>query len=196
MTLIYRGGRMKILRVRINWMLGWCNDPVPEVLVDKIPEECKLVYQVKKVGNCTAYFAECDGYVDFFWHNPLDEYGYGGCKFELRTPKGVVVVRGPWSSRSAVMNDLGFPHSMEVSITDEPRVFERGYTFLGGNLLVEKLKPHLPPGVEIVKVTKYDETSYRVQQKGTKYCEVCKGFKKFRSIVPNEGIIDCKWCEE
>lgn len=124
---------MKILAAKIRTYSEFDNLPTLEVLVDKIPDNESLVYEQK--GN--SYFAEKEGYVSFFYYSRPDE-GYGGTVFTINTKGGLKDLHGPWSSNSEAMYQAGFQRSVNVSITDDPKAFERGYTFNAGYLTLEK----------------------------------------------------------
>lgn len=124
---------MKILAAKVRTYSEFDNLPTLEVLVDKIPDNDSLVYEQK--GN--SYFAEKDGYVNFFYYSRPDE-GYGGRVFTINTKGGLKDLHGPWSSNSEAMYQEGFQRSVNVSITDDPKAFERGYTFNAGYLTLEK----------------------------------------------------------
>lgn len=126
---------MKAQEIRINWMTGWGNSPRAQILVDEIPEG--LRYQ--KLGG--KYFAEKDGYVSFFAWRGTPDRGFGGAKFHITLTDGEeVTLVGPWSSGSGAMMKAGFSHCMEISITADPEVIERGYTFFSGCVTTEWLE--------------------------------------------------------
>ena len=130
---------MKILKARIEWMLKYANAPNIRLLVDKLPDHKDLRYERR--GN--LYFAEKDGYADFYSYSRPDE-GFGGREFRLTMVDGSeAVLKGPWSSRAAVMNGAGFPPTIPVSITDDPAVWERGFTFYGAHVTVDFVMPVL-----------------------------------------------------
>lgn len=89
---------------------------VPElaVYVDQTPGLDFFTFdEFKDEQGYTLYFAERDGLVQFYAHHPKNESGYGGAVFPLIMSDGTIRdVKGPWSSRSAVMNEH-FPHSIE-----------------------------------------------------------------------------------
>lgn len=150
---------MEILNMRVNWMLGYLNNPSIEVLVDKIPED--LRYKKKRSGSHTLYWAEKEGYVHFLAHNLNDQTGFYGSKFNLTLEDGTVdTIKGPWSSRSGVFNNEGFVYSREVAITDDERDFKEHGTFSAGYLTVEKLKEGLSkfmPDLVMVRVLEHNE---------------------------------------
>lgn len=125
---------MKILNVKIDPVLDFDNISYFKILVDKIPED--MVYECKD----NHYFAENDGYVEFFYYVRPGE-GYGGRHFTLNMKDGTQkVLKGPWSSNSKSMSDAGFPETVNVSITDKQKVWERGYTFLSGHITFDLFK--------------------------------------------------------
>lgn len=122
---------MRVLNAKVDWMLKWANSPDLYLFVDHIPDE--LEYEQK---GC-FYFAEKEGFVNFFYYARPDQ-GYAGRKFHLKMKDGSEkVLIGPWSSNSSSMNAAGFPLCKEVTITDKQDVWERGYTFYAGAVLLE-----------------------------------------------------------
>jgi len=156
---------MKILKANIEYNPQFCNPPTLQVLVDKIPDLNEMTYEYKE----DLYFAEKDGYVSFFVYNAPGR-GYGGRKFTITLKDGTTKeLIGPWSGRCGVMNMYFEQQSMEVSITDDPKAFKRGYTFFAGVITLEKVKEaiNLLQGTAILKrVGKYREVSYIVTKLG------------------------------
>jgi hypothetical protein len=108
---------MKLLKAEVDWMQGWANSPRLIVEVDKTPVH--LRYRKKEVGGETVYFAENEGFVAYFSHDPKNERGYGGREFDITLEDGSdVTIKGPWSSRCGVMNSLGFTPSVEVILVE------------------------------------------------------------------------------
>jgi hypothetical protein len=128
---------MELLKAKVHKLEGYANPPTMQILVDKIPEFEEIEHQVVSIGDHTAYFGEKDGFVHYCVHNARNESGFGGRLFKLKTFDGIVDVRGPWSSNSHAMRQLGFTDSTEVSMTDDPEAFERGYTFMAGTVTVD-----------------------------------------------------------
>lgn len=127
-----------------------------KVFIEEIPRGDRI-YQTKTTpsGRSTAYFYEDGGYVSFFVHDPNDESGFAGRTFSGKLEDGSEFsVRGPWSSSASAMTRLGFPPTLDVSVTDEGIVWERGYTFYAGSVTVEWFRVEaLPflPGFELVE---------------------------------------------
>ena len=134
---------MKILKMKVKWNEGLGNSPELQVLVNRIPESDEMIYEHKD----GLYFAERTGYVRFYAVSHSGN-GFGGREFKLKMKDGKeVTLKGPWSSRSAIMNQMGFTHSMEVHITDNPEKYERGY-FMSGNITMLKVFDYLTnPGM-------------------------------------------------
>jgi hypothetical protein len=185
---------MKILNVKVNWAIGWNSRPHMEVLVDKIPDRDSLVYEYRD----TMFFAEKDGYVHFLCHNGDDKNhgGYGDSSFFVRMRGGVrKELKGPWSGRSGVTNRLGFVPCLEVSITENPEVFEKGHTYEGGAITEELAREAVAfTGAHLVKVDRHGEIYYEVRNFEGE-CEVCKGFKEYpQGYGDDHGIKPCRWC--
>lgn len=135
---------MRILDARVS---SHSYMPKFELLVDRIPRLDELVFSTKDVRDCygrhgTIYYAEHDGYVSFLYHDPNRETGFYGYVFTLnvRNDGGTIETRkikGPWSSRSSVINREGFGPCVEVLMTDDPEAFARGHTFRAGAVTID-----------------------------------------------------------
>lgn len=105
---------MKLVSHKVNMYEGFANDAKYEIRVDTLPELSDLRYE--KRGD--LYFAEKDGYVSFYAYSGPGE-GYAGRHFPITLVDGTeVVLKGPWSSRPAVMLTAGFPECVDVIIND------------------------------------------------------------------------------
>lgn len=155
---------MKILSAKVyEYPEGVMNSPVLQILVDKLEEN--FIYTPKSLNGGTAYFAEKDGAVDFLFHNPTMETGYGGRYFNLTLENGEIAkVKGPWSSRPSVMGKLFGVDCMDVSITSDPEAFDRGYTFYSGHITLELARTANLPGFDIVPEEKYGEIHWHVKR--------------------------------
>lgn len=127
---------MKLISARIDWHWGWANQPTLSVYVDKIPNHKDLFYNRHASGRGMSYFAELDGYVNFFHHDPQDQSGYGGSVFTVQTGNGLVQVKGPWSSRASVMSKY-FTACIDVTITDRPDTWEGNGSYMAGAITLE-----------------------------------------------------------
>lgn len=139
---------MKVLKASVDWKCAYANHPGLRILVDRIPGWEEMLFEEKE--NC--YFSECEGFVKFFYYrNPGD--GFGGRHFSIKMKNGEEkILIGPWSTNSGRMNTIGFTPSIEVSITDEPKVWERGHTFWAGAItleLAEKVLEEFLPEVKL-----------------------------------------------
>lgn len=104
---------MNIKHAFIDWHDEFSNPPTLHVVIDAFPDEDQLVYD-RRDG---LWFAELDGYARFYSHGggEKNEGGFAGRSYTLTMRDGTQqVLRGPWSSRSSVMN-LYFKHTMEVT---------------------------------------------------------------------------------
>lgn len=127
---------MKLIKAKVNWGEGYANSPSLDILVDKMPDLNDLRHRRK--GN--LYYAELDGYVDFFSYTSPDR-GFGGRTFNITMENGEKkALHGPWSSRASVMNSVGFGPCIDVGITESPQSYERGYTFYSGHVTVNLIE--------------------------------------------------------
>lgn len=152
---------MKILKSKIDWMLGWSNSAKLEITVDKIPESDK--YEFKDVGGERLYYSNNEGLVSFLSGHPdFPSTGYGGRKFELKMKDGPNhVLIGPWSSRSGVINKLFEPHCVEVVLYGS----EGSFPGLGCSSamtieLATKCLKIVHPDLEFQIVKKWDDEIY------------------------------------
>lgn len=100
------------MRMKVNRMEQYANRPQFVLEVEDAPGADELRYEER--NGC--YFAEKDGLVRFFYYTKPDD-GYGGTVFPITMTDGRQVdLIGPWSSRSGVMNGLGFAPCLEVVI--------------------------------------------------------------------------------
>lgn len=183
---------MEVLNAKVDWNLRWANPPSLYLLVDKIPDD--LEYEQRG----SLYFAEKEGFVNFFYYHVPDQ-GYGGRKFHLKMKDGSEkVLIGPWSSNSSAMNAGGFPLCMECTITDDPKVWEKGYTFYAGAILVEIAEKALEKFVSEALILKpKDFKSYPIASAEQ---NLVIGDSYFFTIALKNGYykpgIDKKWKEE
>lgn len=177
---------MEVLDAKVNWYLGYANDPELELLVDRFPglEE----FEFEQRDDC--WFAEKDEAVYFLHHSGKDENegGFYGAEFRLRTKTGEVkALLGPWSSRAGVMNKVGFTPCLDVSYTDEVEAFKRGY-FTGGHvtlhLALHVIKRFLP-GIHLARIEEEDGEVRYVPSLSPERVEKPKGF----CLLEVEGLI-------
>lgn len=126
---------MKVLDARIRDHSDTYNPHRLELLVDAMPDTRQMRHEMLVEKDAIYYFANEGGYVHFGVHHPGNERGYGGAIVEVTDTEGVVYkFRGPWSSRPEVMFVRFGIKSVPCSITDDPRVFEKGYTFFAADV--------------------------------------------------------------
>lgn len=109
---------MKLIKGRINWWHGYGNLPTLELMVDNIPAREEMLFERR--GDC--FFSEKHGYVEYYyWQESLGQQeGFGGYHFNIHLKDGgYMVLKGPWASRSQVMNQVGFPTSVDVVLKSE-----------------------------------------------------------------------------
>lgn len=142
---------MEILAAKIeNQMLA--------LLVDKIPQTDELVFQRRN----DLYFAEKDGYVEFYYYNKLDTAGAFHKTIKLKNGK-IVKLNGAWSSRCGIMNKY-FPHTIQVLITEIGDEFTNN-PILGAYITVKlarQILNELLPEYKLRKRTLYGETEYEI----------------------------------
>lgn len=130
---------MEVLDANVEWNEEYMNNPKLQVLVSNIPSTESITFE--SAMNERIWYGEHNGYVQFFSGHPdEDGSGYSGRSFTLNTPDGKVVLNGPYSSRAGVMNKNGFGPCVDVSITTDSQVLERGYTFSSGSVTLEKAR--------------------------------------------------------
>lgn len=139
---------------------GYSNPPDLLVEIEDAPD---FTYEVlPRPDGRTFYFAETDGFCSFYVHNPHAETGFGGSTFPLTLKTGEVRdVKGPWSSRSSVMNDL-FPHSKEVTVRLRTPGYRTSYSLLIPTYR-EVLAAHCPDWV-LERDETDSETSYALRK--------------------------------
>jgi hypothetical protein len=131
---------MRLISHDVDLMPRYDNRPTLRVVVDHIPDTSEMRFE--KRG--PLYFAEKDGFVRFFHYDHPDR-GYDGAVFTVTMTDGAIVnLKGPWSSRSGVMNAAGFTPSMEVNIK-----IEGGPGWRAGHASIEWLQAN---GVKLVPV--------------------------------------------
>ena len=130
---------MEILRARTVKVDGYANAPTIEALVDHIPRQDELVYEVERLDTeSRIFYAEQDGYVHYLYHTSRNEDGFGGATFTLKTRLGTVTIKGPWASRSSVVNEY-FGPCIEANLTTDPVDYAEGYCQYAGNMTLELL---------------------------------------------------------
>jgi hypothetical protein len=201
---------MEILEAKINWMLGWGNDPDLYLLVDRLLFWDDMIFEKKVIDGTLFLFSNNDGDIGFMVRGadltkPTE--GYGGRHFKIKIKNEDDTIEniefnGAWSSRSSVMNMYFEPHSMECIITNSQEVWDRGYTFTAGHIALDKAKEAIQkfcPNTEIVRhsYSKNDkEVRYIIKRKDIENpCKTCKGFGTYSHPLQNTKKVDvCPHC--
>ncbi len=98
---------MRMTAMKVDLHLQFANRPSVVIKVDEVPSREELRYVPYFSNGCTLYVAECRGAVDFMFHDPGNQEGYGGREFHITLVNGSnVMVKGPWSSRPGVVNQM------------------------------------------------------------------------------------------
>ena len=121
---------MKTLKAKVDWREKYANKPEFQLLMDKIPDFKTLVHEEIAPE---VYYTETDGYVSFFV-NPDNGGALGGYV------KDGKYLGGAWSSRAGYLNTLPGIKVADVSLTDDPENYDRGWTFMAKHITLELLK--------------------------------------------------------
>lgn len=107
--------------VSVNWHREYANDPDLVIhLAHEAPGLDQYRFDALELECGTVlYYGTCGQLVRFFAHDPSNESGFGGGEFVLTMHDGSQrTIRGPWSSRSSVMNEHGFGPCTEVTLRE------------------------------------------------------------------------------
>lgn len=109
---------MHVLDMAIDWNHGYANDPVLCLQVDRIFYREEFVYEEKD----GIYYGVRGEQASFFaWKGPGNEGGFGGEDYILTMKDGTTAtLKGPWSSRSSVINHHFEEQCIEVRLTKFP----------------------------------------------------------------------------
>ena len=110
------------LQCAVNWYDDCSNYPVLEIMVDQIPFLESMRFEHRHFDTQRdLWFAHKDGYVKFFaWSGPENEGGYYGAEFLITLVDGSnVVLKGPWSSRTGIMNQFFIPQCIDAHLNTE-----------------------------------------------------------------------------
>lgn len=123
---------MKLLDAAVDFRPHVANDPILELLVDEIPDHSAMRFEHDEEQG--LWYGEMDGFVRFYsWSGPENEGGFSGQSYTITTVNGEeVTLRGPWSSRSGLMNKAGFGPCVGVRITTDHEVMTNGRSFRTG----------------------------------------------------------------
>ncbi|MUV60610.1 hypothetical protein [Halobacterium sp. CBA1126] len=149
---------MNVLDAQIDWREDVGNDPRLEVLVDEIPDRSDLRFEQE--GN--LWVGEYEGYVEYFaWSGDGNDGGFSGRCFEVTTTDDeTVTLKGPWSSRAGCVNKQGLGPVVDVRLTTDRDVLERGYTFKSGSLTLRAAKRAIDLAADdghLERVLKFDD---------------------------------------
>ena len=129
---------MRIKDATVDWNEGSSLDPTLQVLVDEIPDRSELRFQ----NEDELWVGIDNGYVEYFaYSGDGNDGGYSGRCFEVTMADGEqVTLKGPWSSRAGIVNKSRFGPVVDVRITDNPAVLDKGFTFTSGALTLAAAK--------------------------------------------------------
>lgn len=153
---------MEVLKAEINWMEEWANEPGLYLLLKDCPKHEELKYEERN----SCFFAEKDGLIEFFHYKQPGD-GYAGRHFNITMQDGShKVLKGPWSSRASVMNKQGFTPCIEAAITENPEVWEKGYTFYSSAVTVKLAEKALKLINESIHLPFWPEVELRKKEDG------------------------------
>ena len=129
---------MRIENASVDWMEDVDNDPRLQVVVDEIPSRDEMRFEHED----GIYCGIADGFAYYFaWSGDGNDGGFSGRCYDITMRDGTeVTLKGPWSSRAGCVNRRSFGPVVDVRITTDPSVLERGYTFRSGSLTLEAAK--------------------------------------------------------
>ena len=195
----------KVVDVKVNWSLGWDNNPTLRVLLDREPDPKD--FRFEKSGG--FYYAVFGDAVRFFFHSgePEVQEGYGGLVMKLKMRDGSLsTLVGPWSSRAGAVNAVGFAPCVDVEYTAFPRVFRDEEGFYSGHVTLSSIQRWMVEHPEInwklVKAevgcrSPSEDIRWDPRLKGVPYCSRCKGFKKCPTLFgPDRTEVPCEICQE
>lgn len=145
---------MKVIDAKVDWFKGYCNNPHLQVLVDKEPSQNDLVWQKKD----DIYYVVQDGYVNHYRYKGPGQ-GFGGSVITIKMQDGSIVkLKGPFSTRASILNYLSVTQCVDVSLTDKPKDFKRGYTFISSCITLDLAvqAAHLAKVYLVINATKLD----------------------------------------
>lgn len=158
------------MKVSINWNLHCAN--YPHINIEGVTP--KFEYEEIALEDGTFYFAidQVTGAVDFMFHDPLCETGFGGAVFKLPMKDGSIrEIKGPWSSRAGALEDLiGIP---VVDVYGDIKA-----------TLKSKLDLFIPEGVFLVK----DELGWSASVNPDRIVKRVAPFSKARAFILENGM--------
>lgn len=105
---------MKITGLKVQWYHD-CTNAAKLIVFAENYDRDELSYNVK-ADNYYFGVDQESGLCNFYYQDPKNHEGYYGSSFKIKMVDGTqVTLVGPWSSRSGVMNRVGFPLSTEIT---------------------------------------------------------------------------------
>jgi hypothetical protein len=129
---------VKVLAAKVEWHDGFCNDPNLKILVDHMPKHDGPIWHAEKLGSKTFCWSVEQGSVRYFYHDPRDQEGFGGRVFKITLKDGTEQeYKGPWSSNAQFAQKYVGEYICHVSMTDDQKAWERGYTFYAADVTLD-----------------------------------------------------------
>ena len=195
----------KIVDIEVDWKLGWENGPELRVLVTRRPKDDEKLYIRDAKG---IYWCVVGDIVEYYFHgDPPEENagGFYGRVYELKMRDGTTVrLVGPWSSRAGCVNE-SFAPTVDVVLTDDPRVMQRGHTFSVGAVTLEAVNWWLLKNCRRMStlwgmarhVDNQGEIVWAPKRLDGGNCPTCKGFKKIPPMMEHridDDLMECPRC--
>lgn len=156
----------EVIDAQVDWVAGYGNPPKLEVQLDEIPDMSEVEFEARIFENGRGlYYSDHDGYVRYFtWSGDGNDGGFSGRGYDITLTNGVeMTLRGPFSSRAGVMNKYDFGPCVDVKVTTEESVMEKGYTFSSAALSKELADEAAEMcGVSLALDPDNDEPVYRI----------------------------------
>lgn len=177
-----------ITGVSVNWNEEWANSPEFVIHVKIEGDRFKSTFTdyehyraFPMGGDCAMYVALGMVWGSFFYHNPSNECRYAGAVFPIILDSGEQIkVKGPWSSRSACVNELLNPedHLLDViaAVSDDVHNSPSNYA---AAIRLSVLQEMLPEGIGIRAVShnESDEFHYEPYDKQDRSKKLARHYK-------------------
>ena len=181
---------MKILAAHVEWNEQYANHPNLFIETDKIPNWETMRYEER--GG--IYYAEREGFASYFYYIHPD-VGFGGREFPITMKDGTKkVLKGPWSSRAACVNLMGFGPIVDVTIKERESPYKYVNTAGAVTLRVAQkaIKEFCPDVYLIPYVTGSSETIFTPSLEPgrlVKWSQPYGGGKRTKQMYDHTGVL-------
>ncbi len=181
---------MKIISAKVDWHEQYSNHPNLLIETDKLPEYDTMRYQ-ERMG---IYYAEREGFASYFYYTSPD-VGFGGREFPITMKDGTKkTLKGPWSSRAACVNLMGFGPILDVVFKEADSKYKYCDTAGAVTLRIAQkaIKEFCPDVYLIPFVTPSGETIFTPSLEPgrlVKWAEPYGGGKRTKQVYDNKGML-------